>query len=243
MNKKLTGCACTMHDSAVSENEQHLCFHGIVKDNNGLYVGNAIVLLLACFDNGIEKPLGYTFTDREGRYFIAIPKLSGDHKLLRYKLMASNNDIPGQLLNYPDNLLKETHQELEPDGQCSVTECAEEPGNDTYELYLGVSGQDKITKQVNVSLSADERDLTIIDLAMVDESENHVPISEGDIKDVLMSVPGKPMLNFTKTLKKSDLTLPTMHMLLLLTLFGFVFQKNVLPGYTNYPNYSGRIVK
>ncbi len=236
MNKKLTGCACTMHDSAVTENDERLCFHGIVKDNNGLSVGDAIVLLLACFGGGIEKPLGYTLTDREGQYFIAIPKLSGDHELLRYKLMASKLDVPGQLFNYPDNLLKDTYQDLEPDGQRSVTECAEELDNDIFEVYLGVPGQDRITKQVDVSLSVDESIIEVIDLIKAGEEENHAPTSEGNIKDVLLIEPVKdPIAKFTKVLKKSELSFTTMHMLLLLTLFGFVAHKNVLPGYTNHP--------
>lgn len=122
---------------------ERLYFYGTVKDNQGLVISNAIVLLLACLENGIEKPLGYTFTDQEGRYHI-MSRLIAGHELVGYKLMASKLNPPGQCFN-PNLCLKEEYHQPETDN--------------TYQ-------------EIDMSLTEVEHTIDIQDLVEAGESES-----------------------------------------------------------------------
>lgn len=151
MKKKLTGRVSAMHGLAKKENDEHLYFHGTVKYNQGLAAGGAVVMLLACFVGGVEKPLGYTFTDQEGRYLIATSKLLGEPELLGYKLVAGKPDIPGQVFKCSDVSPQETSQGLETEEQRSVTERAEA----IEDLLLSMPNQGSTTEEVKVSKKSD----------------------------------------------------------------------------------------
>lgn len=83
-----------------------LNFYGVVKDNDTSPIEGAAVMAFACFAGGVEKFLGSAFTDREGRYFISIPKLSNYNGLLGFKVRAGKEA----------NLLSEGVDSTEPEG-------------------------------------------------------------------------------------------------------------------------------
>ncbi|MDD4238452.1 MAG: fibronectin type III domain-containing protein [Desulfotomaculaceae bacterium] len=65
-----------------------LNFYGVVKDNAAAVVEGAVVVVCACFEDGAERLLGATFTDRQGAYLICIPELPDDYRLLSFKVRA-----------------------------------------------------------------------------------------------------------------------------------------------------------
>ncbi len=223
MKKNLIGRVGERQDWANTKNLRRLYFHGIVKDNQGLYTGDAIVLLSACFGDDVEKPLAYAITDQEGKYHISIPKLSGYHNLLGYKLMASKPSMSVQLTNFSDK--KEMSKNQEPDIDQHLREYPIEQDNTIYEAYLTVPGLAKITEEINFSQQAEDR---------IVEGEYQCQPSEKAIEAEPIES-SKELLKKVKNLhKRNDLSFTALFFLLSLSLLGFIItQKDASPGYTN----------
>jgi len=109
--KNHTGRVSKEQDFADRESSELLNFYGVVRDNRSLGVEYAIVMVFACFTGRVEKPLAYTFTDREGRYFISIPNPSDNHDLLGFKVRAGKPHILSEAFDYPVNYKKESYKE------------------------------------------------------------------------------------------------------------------------------------
>ncbi|AGL00529.1 hypothetical protein [Desulfoscipio gibsoniae] len=233
MEKNITGRADEIQGLVYPEIGDRIYFHGKVKDSKGLDIDGAIVLLLACFTDGIEKPLAYTFSDQEGEYLISIPRLSGYHDLLGYKVRAGKPHIAAKVFNCPDCCQKTTSKEPEPDtDQDSLKESTEEQDNTIYEVYFS-SGQDKITKEINFCLSAEDYVVKVLNLVKVGDSECHWKPSEEDIggeledrqasfDNSLIEPVRKQMEKFKDVSRINEYTFSALPFLMLLSLFGFV---------------------
>lgn len=233
VEENLTGLITEKQDFADREKIGGLLrFYGMVKDNKGLELDNVIVMVFARFTGGIEKPLDYTFTDKEGRYFISIPMLPDNHDLLGYKVRAGKPQIPSKVFDCPVNCSKEQEQEPEPDTvQSSATECVTGQDNTSTEVYLSVPGQDRIADEINFSLPSENQVVELIDFSKAGESKS----PEGAIfvsSDALLIEPNKaPIKKMENVYKKNEFT-STMLFLLVIGLFGiFVMDaKSYFPG-------------
>jgi len=81
-----------------------LSFYGVVRDNEAAAVEGSVVIVFASFAGGIEKTLGSAFTDREGTYFISIPKLTDYNGMLGFKVRAGKAYILPEGVDSPGNL-------------------------------------------------------------------------------------------------------------------------------------------
>jgi hypothetical protein len=86
-----------------------LNFYGVVKDTDTAAVEGAVVIVCSCYTGGIERLLGSACTDREGMYYISIPKIPDDHGLIGFKVRAGKAyilpyevDSPVHLRGRPD---------------------------------------------------------------------------------------------------------------------------------------------
>jgi hypothetical protein len=87
-----------------------LNFYGVVKDNNDSPIEGAVVMAFACFAGGVEKFLGSALTDRGGRYFISIPKLTNYNGLLGFKVRAGKEaNLLSEGVDSPENLTEHSH--------------------------------------------------------------------------------------------------------------------------------------
>lgn len=110
--------------------EDSLYFYGVVNDNKGMTVKDASVMVYACYDGGIEKPLGYTSTDRTGAYFISTPKPPDYKDLVRFKVRAGKSSLLTKfdyMVNRKEKLCKKTKQNFVQDMR-SNDECV--PGRE-----------------------------------------------------------------------------------------------------------------
>ena len=91
--------------------DRMLNFYGLVKDNDATAVEGAVVMVSACFAGETERLMGSTFTDREGVYFISIPKLPDYHGLMGFKVRAGKAQILPEGVDSPDNLSEHPDKE------------------------------------------------------------------------------------------------------------------------------------
>lgn len=93
-------------DSPVYTNDtpkNDLLFYGVVKDNNYKPLEGAAVMVFACYKGGIEKPLGYTFTDNEGTYILNLPEPADYNSLEGFKVRAGKGGRPTERKGRPAN--------------------------------------------------------------------------------------------------------------------------------------------
>jgi len=193
---------------------ERLYFQGTVIDNQGLGVSQSIVLLLAYFEDGFEKPLGYSFTDQEGRYLISITKPSLCPGLLEYKVRASKLDLPSSVLP-PDVTPKEFCLALAAGtDQFPVIHCA---------ACVSAAAPDKVSQEINIAIGAKDHVIELIDLTTAGEIENHWQPAE------VANNAEEPNKKAATLIKKSELLVDRMLLMLLLSLLGFaVLQNNVI---------------
>jgi hypothetical protein len=103
------------HKIAGQKMDRLLYFYGVVKDNYAEAVEGAVVTVIARFAGETEKMLGSTFTDREGAYFISIPKLPDYQGLIGFKVRAGKAHILLDGIDYPGNLMEHTEEERIPE--------------------------------------------------------------------------------------------------------------------------------
>jgi len=82
--------------------KRKLNFQGVVKDDNNEVLKGAAVMVFACYKGGIEKLLGYAFTDIKGRYFAIISEPSDYNDLDGFKVRAGKGNLP-EIIGYPVN--------------------------------------------------------------------------------------------------------------------------------------------
>lgn len=81
--------------------ENELLFYGVVKDNNDKIVEGAAVMVFVCYNGGIEKLLGYNYTDNEGTYIVNIPVLPEYKGLDGFKVIAGKGSLPPERNIFP----------------------------------------------------------------------------------------------------------------------------------------------
>lgn len=82
--------------------KRKLNFQGVVKDDNNEVLKGAAVMVFACYKGGIEKLLGYAFTDIKGRYFAIISEPPGYNDLDGFKVRAGKGNLP-EIIGYSVN--------------------------------------------------------------------------------------------------------------------------------------------
>lgn len=82
--------------------KSELFFQGVVKDDNNRVLEGAAVMVFACSKDGDEKLLGYTFTDKKGRYFAIITE-PGYNELDGFKVRAGKDSLTPERIGYPVN--------------------------------------------------------------------------------------------------------------------------------------------
>ncbi|TEB14421.1 hypothetical protein Psfp_02924 [Pelotomaculum sp. FP] len=92
-----------------------LNFYGVVKDTDTAAVEGAVVIICSCHIGGTERSLGSTFTDREGMYFISIPKIPDYHGLIGFKVRAGKAYILPYGVDNPVNLRERPDEEWAPE--------------------------------------------------------------------------------------------------------------------------------
>jgi len=193
---------------------KRLYFQGIVMDNQGLSVGHSLVLLLACFEGSLEKPLGYSFTDQEGRYLISIAKPSLCPGLVEYKVRANKLDLPSSVLPPVINPKEFCLALAAGTDQFPVIHCA---------ACLSAAAPDKVSQEINIAIGAKDHIIDLIDLTTAGETENHWQPAE------VANNAEEPHKKAAMSLKKSELFVDRMLLMLLLCLLGFaVLQNNVI---------------
>jgi len=197
---------------------ERLYFQGIVMDNQGLGVSHSLVLLLACFAGGLEKPLGYSFTDQEGRYLISIAKPAGCPGLLGYKVRANQMELPSSIVT-PDSSPKEfCPASAAGTGQFSVKHCA---------ACLSAAAPDQVSQAINIAIDAKDHVIELIDLTTADEIGYHGQPAEAANK--VANDEGEPHNKAAALLKKNEQLVDGRLLLLLLSLLVFaVWQKDVI---------------
>lgn len=83
--------------------ENQLLFCGVVKNDHQEVLEGVAVMAFACYRGGIEKPLGYTFTDHEGAYIISIPEFFDYKDLDGFKVRAGMGSPPPEGIKQPAN--------------------------------------------------------------------------------------------------------------------------------------------
>ena len=153
MEKKMT-IITKKQEFAEQDIDAFLNFYGVVKDNRNLNIENAIVMLFACFKGGIEKPAAYTFTDKEGKYFILLPKPPDNHDILKFRVRASKPQIFGKAFDYPVTGKKKPYTEPIRDNTNSK-----------------VPDKDEISNKINFYVPAQNHEDGLINSGKVGESE------------------------------------------------------------------------
>jgi len=197
---------------------ERLYFQGIVMDNQGLGVSHSLVLLLACFAGGLEKPLVYSFTDQEGRYLISIAKPAGCPGLLRYKVRANKLDLPSSIVP-----LDISPKELGPSSAAGTDQLPE--------IYCAAcltrEGSDKVCQEINIAIDAENHIIELIDLTTAGEIGYHAQSAEA--ANEVANDEGEPHNKAAALLKKNEQLVDGRLLLLLLSLLGFaVWQKDVI---------------
>ncbi|MFA7468382.1 MAG: hypothetical protein WCY82_08965 [Desulfotomaculaceae bacterium] len=149
MDKNSTGQVSEEYNFADQRINAWIHFHGVVGDNQSLAVENAIVMVFACFNGGLEKPLAHTLTGDDGRYFISIPRPPDNPNLMKFKVRAGKPHLTRKSFYYQVIALKDPCTEQEPD---TVQPCAEEmpEQNSTInKANLNMSGKDNSCAQTN----------------------------------------------------------------------------------------------
>lgn len=96
-------------DITADEQGNRLSFYGVVKDSHDKVLEGVAVMVFACYRGGIEKPLGYTFTDNEGSYIISIPEFPDYSELDGFKVRAGKGSSPAEGIGHPVNYGKKSH--------------------------------------------------------------------------------------------------------------------------------------
>lgn len=80
------------HTGGVQRND--LLFYGVVRDHSNKALDGAAVMVFAVYRDGIEKPLGHSFTNTEGAYIINIPAPPDYSGLEGYTVRAGKGSPP-----------------------------------------------------------------------------------------------------------------------------------------------------
>lgn len=138
-----------------------LIFYGVVRDDGGLEVEDALVMVFACFSSGFEKPLGHAITGKDGRYIVSIPKPSGFDNLSGYKVRAGKPYIVNRDIDCPVVYQTEPDEELELDTKVDLDIEIEpekdiEPDADQGSIIGILPGQDGTAQGENEQVELDQ---------------------------------------------------------------------------------------
>jgi hypothetical protein len=91
-----------------------LLFCGVVRGDNQRALQGVAVMVAACYRDGREQPLEFTFTDEEGNYTVAIPALQDYSLLDGFKVRACGTSRTAEITRDGPDKMKEKPQPASP---------------------------------------------------------------------------------------------------------------------------------
>lgn len=70
-----------------------LTFLGAIKGDDGEALAEALVIVSACYEDGSEQAMGYTYSGEDGSYLVSVQKPAGDRWLSSFIVRAGKSSV------------------------------------------------------------------------------------------------------------------------------------------------------